>query len=201
MLTIGLTGGIGCGKTTVTDLFKKRHVPVIDADVISHALVQPNQPALVELERAFGHSILLPDHSLNRAYLRELVFNDPSKKKKLETIMHPLVYKTMYQELEKVDAPYGILSIPLLLETHHHNKVDRVLVIDCPEKTQIERVKARDQLSDSMINSIMASQCSRTERLNLADDILDNNSSLEDLELNVQKLHNAYLKMSTGKNE
>ncbi len=93
------------------------------------------------------------------------------------------------------------MSIPLLLETHHHNKVDRVLVIDCPEKTQIERVKARDQLSDSMINSIMASQCSRTERLNLADDILDNNSSLEDLELNVQKLHNAYLKMSTGKNE
>ncbi|MEW4983218.1 MAG: dephospho-CoA kinase [Cycloclasticus sp.] len=200
MLTIGLTGGIGCGKTTITQLFEKRNVPVVDADVISHAIVQPGQPALLILKKSFGEQILLPNGSLNRNYLRELVFNDPHKKETLENILHPIIYTTMYQALEKIDYPYGILSIPLLLETQHQDKVDRVLVIDCPEAVQIERVKKRDKLNDAMIASIMHSQCSRSIRLSNADDILVNNESLESLDAKVQKLHNFYLKMSAGKN-
>lgn len=201
MLIIGLTGGIGCGKTTVSQLFEKRNTPVVDADVISHAIVQPHQPALLLLKQTFGDSVLLPNGSLNREYLRELVFNNPSKKKALEDILHPIIYKTMYQELEKFDFPYGILSIPLLLETEHHKKVDRVLVIDCPEAIQIERVKARDQLSDSMIDSIIASQCTRSSRLSLADDVINNNGGLNNLDSNVQKIHDFYLEISTGKNK
>ena len=200
MLTIGLTGGIGCGKTTITQLFEKRNVPVVDADVISHAIVQPGQPALLILKKSFGEQILLPNGSLNRNYLRELVFNDPHKKETLENILHPIIYTTMYQALQQADYPYGILSIPLLLETQHQDKVDRVLVIDCPEEVQIERVKKRDQLNDAMIASIMRSQCSRSIRLNNADDILVNNESLESLNAKVQKLHEFYLKMSAGKN-
>jgi len=201
MLTIGLTGGIGCGKTTVTQLFEKRNVPVVDADVISHAIVQSGQPALLLLKQAFGDPVLLPNGALNREYLRELVFKNPSKKKVLEAILHPIIYKTMYQALEKFDYPYGILSIPLLLETGHHEQVDRILAIDCPEALQIKRVKARDQLSDSMINSIMSTQCSRSFRLSHADDVLINDGPLTNLDSKVQKLHNFYLEMSAGKNK
>ena len=201
MLTIGLTGGIGCGKTTVTQLFEKRNVPVIDADVISHSIVQPGQPALLLLQQTFGDPVLLPNGALNREYLRELVFKNPSKKKALEAIMHPIIYKAMFHALEKFDYPYGILSIPLLLETNHHEKVDRILVIDCPEAVQIKRVKARDQLSDSMIDSIMNSQCSRSFRLSHADDILINDGPLTGIDSKVQKLHDDYLKMSAGKNK
>ena len=201
MLTIGLTGGIGCGKTTVTQLFEKRNVPVIDADVISHSIVQPGQPALLLLQQAFGDAVLLSNGALNREYLRELVFKNPSKKKALEAILHPIIYKTMFHALEKFDYPYGILSIPLLFETNHHEMIDRILVIDCPEAVQIKRVKTRDQLSDSMINSIMSSQCSRSFRLSHADDILINDGPLTGIDLKVQKLHDCYLKMSAGKNK
>ncbi|MDF1689071.1 MAG: dephospho-CoA kinase [Cycloclasticus sp.] len=200
MLTIGLTGGIGCGKTTVTQLFEKRDVPVIDADVISHAIVQPAQPTLLLLKNTFGKQVLLANGELDRKYLRELIFNDPSKKETLEGIMHPIIYTRMHNELAKFDSPYGILSVPLLLETNHQTQVDRVLVIDCPETDQIQRVKTRDQLSDQLINSIMNAQCSRSLRISLADDILINNKSLASLDTKVQKLHEFYLQMSAGKN-
>ncbi|MFT6218911.1 MAG: dephospho-CoA kinase [Cycloclasticus pugetii] len=199
MLTIGLTGGIGCGKSTVTQLFEKRNVPVVDADIISHTIVQSGQPALLQLQQAFGDSILLPSGALNRDYLRDLIFNNPSKKETLESILHPIIYKTMYQTLASFDYPYGILSIPLLLETKHQANIDRILVIDCPEATQIKRVKARDQLSDSMINSIMNAQCTRAFRLSQADDIITNVGSLNSLEKKVEQLHNFYLEMSAGK--
>lgn len=200
MLTIGLTGGIGCGKTTVTQLFEKRNVPVIDADIISHAIVQPTQPTLLLLKNTFGKQVLLANGELDRKYLRELIFNEPSKKETLEDIMHPIIYTRMHNELAKFDDPYGILSVPLLLETNHQTQVDRVLVIDCPETDQIQRVKTRDQLSDHIINSIMNAQCSRSLRISLADDILINNESLASLDIKVQKLHEFYLQMSAGKN-
>jgi dephospho-CoA kinase len=199
MLIIGLTGGIGCGKTTVTQFFEKRNVPVIDADEIAHAIVQTGQPALALLEKAFGQQILSADGSLNRTTLREHVFNHPSDKKKLENILHPIIYKTMFQKITEQDTPYGILSIPLLFETNHQDKVDRVLLIDCPEATQIARVKSRDQHSDSMISSIMRSQCSRVFRQTHSDDIITNNGSLQALESEVQKMHNFYIEMSAGK--
>jgi len=200
MLTIGLTGGIGCGKTTVSRLFEKRNIPVIDADVISHAIVQPGQPTLLLLKETFGEQVLLANGELNRDYLRELVFNDPNKKETLEAIMHPIIFGIMHDKLATLDTPYGILSIPLLIETNQQAQVDRVLVIDCPETDQIQRVKARDQLTDAMINSIMRSQCSRSLRLEHADDILINDGSLASLDAKVQKLHDFYLKMSAGKN-
>lgn len=200
MLTIGLTGGIGCGKSTVTDLFKQKRVPVVDADEIAHAVVQPQQPTLALLQKTFGKHIIATDGSLDRSFLRELVFNDRVEKKKLEDILHPIIYKTMHDQLNKLDSPYGILSIPLLLETRHQDKVDRVLVIDCPEATQIKRVKARDNLNEKMIDSIMKSQCTRSFRLQHADDVLNNNTNLETLGKRVQKLHDFYLQMSAGKN-
>jgi len=199
MLIIGLTGGIGCGKTTVSELFEKRNVPVIDADEISRAIVKVGQPTLSLLVDAFGKEILSPDGSLNKNHMRELVFNHPNKKKLLENILHPIIYKTMYEQLGKHNTPYGILSIPLLFETHHQNKVDRVLVIDCSEETQKKRVKARDGIDDSMTDSIMQAQCSRSFRLSHADDILSNDNSLDNLEENVSQLHNTYLQMSAGK--
>jgi len=200
VLTIGLTGGIGCGKSTVTDLFKKNHVPIVDADEIAHAVVQPYQPALTLLKQSFGEQIITSDGSLDRRRLRELVFNDPVEKKKLENILHPIIYKTMRDQIKNFDFPYGILSIPLLLETNHQDNVDRVLVIDCPETTQIERVKTRDGLDEKMINSIMKTQCSRSFRLQHADDVLNNNTTLKTLGKRVQKLHDFYMQMSAGKN-
>lgn len=200
MFIIGLTGGIGCGKSTVSQLFEEFNVPVVDADIIAHSIVQTGQPALAQLKNNFGKDVLLPSGALNRAYLRELVFNNPAKKEALENILHPIIYKTMHQQLEQFDSPYGILSIPLLFETKHEHNVDRVLVIDCLEKTQQSRVKARDQLNDTMIKSIMASQCSRQFRLLHADDVINNDNALDNLKYDVKKLHHLYLEMSTGKN-
>ncbi len=199
MLIIGLTGGIGCGKTTVSQLFENKGIPVVDADDISHAIVQKGKPALALLIDAFGDEILSPNGSLNRESLRELVFSEPKEKKKLENILHPLVFEAIYQQLEQYDTPYGILSIPLLFETHQQSKVDRILVIDCSEKLQKKRVASRNQFSYSMIDSIIRSQCSRSFRLSHADDILNNNVSFDNLKKEVEQLHNTYLKMSTGK--
>lgn len=196
MLIIGLTGGIGCGKTTVSQLFENANVPVIDADEISRAIVKTGQPALSLLTSAFGGEILSPNGSLNKSYLRELVFNHPNNKEKLENILHPIIYQKMYQQLAKHKSPYGILSIPLLFETNHRKKVDRVLVVDCSEETQRNRVKARDEFDDSMIDSIIKAQCTRPFRLLHADDILNNDNSLDNLEKDVSRLHNTYLKMS-----
>lgn len=198
MLIIGLTGGIGCGKTTVTQLFQKRQVPVVDADEIAHAVVQPKQPALAEVANAFGQHIIKADGSLDRDRLRNIVFNDPDKKKRLEDILHPIIFSTLYQQLAQFDAPYGIASIPLLFESNKPHQFNRVVVIDCPEYTQIERVKSRDQLSNDIIAAIMKSQCPRTYRLEHADDIIHNNEGLDSLDAQVQKLHDDYLKMSAG---
>ncbi|OUR66328.1 dephospho-CoA kinase [Cycloclasticus sp. 46_83_sub15_T18] len=198
MLIIGLTGGIGCGKTTVTQLFQQRNVPVVDADEIAHAVVQPKQPALTAVAAAFGPQVISADGSLDRDQLRNIVFTDPTKKKILEDILHPIIFKTMYQQLEQYDAAYGIASIPLLFEGNKPHNFARVLVIDCPETLQIQRVKTRDQLSDNIISSIMDSQCSRSYRLAHADDIIRNDGSLDSLETQVAQRHAEYLSMSAG---
>ncbi|MBQ0725058.1 MAG: dephospho-CoA kinase [Cycloclasticus sp.] len=200
MLNIGLTGGIACGKSTVTRLFEKLGVPVIDADEIAHSLVLPQQPALALLEKAFGSQIITADGSLNREALRELVFSSPSDKKKLEAILHPLIYQTMQQQLNHCKTPYVILSIPLLLESKQPLHIDRVLLIDCPEDIQIQRVKSRNGFSEKMIKAIIKSQCPRNERLQHADDVINNTSTLKNLVSEVSKLHESYLKISTSKN-
>lgn len=201
MLKVGMTGGIGCGKSTVSNLFKELDVPVIDADDIAHQLVEPGQPALVEVCKAFGEPSINPDGSLNRNYLREIIYTDPLKKKKLEEILHPLVFTAIQATIEQLNKPYCIISIPLLFETHRADFVDRILVIDCPTESQIERVKLRDNLTNERIQSIIDSQASRNFRLTHADDVIDNSGSNSELAEQVKKLHNLYMTISaaTGK--
>jgi dephospho-CoA kinase len=196
MLKVGLTGGIGCGKSTVARLFNNLNIPVLDADEIAHRLVDAGQPALALISQEFGPAILSPDGSLNRKNLRDLVFSDLKQKKKLESILHPLIYKTLQTELKQLVAPYCILSIPLLFETNMMQLVDRVLVIDCPLETQIERVKTRDNLTVETIQSIINSQLSRTIKKAKADDLIDNSGADYRLAEQVKKLHNLYLSLS-----
>jgi len=197
VLKVGLTGGIGCGKSTVTALFKQLNVPVIDADEIAHQVVAVGQPALLLIQQAFGSDSLNADGSLNRDFIRELVFTDPEQKKKLEAIIHPLVYQSIQADMAMLTAPYCILSIPLLFEVNRTDFVDRVLVIDCPIATQIERVQKRDNLSPERVQSIIDSQVSRAFRLAHAEDIIDNTQSNAELAQQVEKLHNLYLSLSS----
>ena len=198
MLKVGLTGGIGCGKTTVSTLFKELNIPIVDADDIAHALVELGKPALAEISNAFGDKVFNPDRSLNRHYLRDIIFSDPAKKQKLEAILHPLVYVAMQEKIDQLDTSYCIVSIPLLFETGMSPFVDRILVVDCPVESQIERVKCRDNLTDARIRSIIDSQVSREFRIAHADDVIDNPESGGKLAEHVKKLHNLYLSISAS---
>ncbi len=198
MFKVGLTGGIGCGKSTVANVFAQFNVPVIDADEIAHSVVAIGQPALKLIVQTFGELSLQADGSLNRAYIRDLVFNDAAQKQKLEAIVHPLVRQAIEQQLALLDAPYCLISIPLLFETNTADRVNRVLVIDCPVETQIERVLKRDGLTMERVQSIIASQVSRAVRIAKADDIIDNTKTNTELAEQVEKLHNLYLSLSTS---
>ena len=198
MLKVGLTGGIGCGKTTVSQLFAELQAPIVDADTIAHQLVAPGQSALLSIRKAFGDKVFYPDGSLHRPQLREMVFSNPQKKQQLESILHPLVYKAIQNAIDQLDYPYSILSIPLLLETKMTHFVDRVLVVDCPVELQIARVKSRDALSESRIQSIIDSQVNRETRLSLADDVIDNSDNGSRLADQVKKLHNLYFSISAA---
>jgi dephospho-CoA kinase len=195
---VGLTGGIGCGKTTVSKLFAEFNVPVIDADDIAHHLVKPGQPALLSIRKVFGDKVFNPDDTLNRQQLRDIVFSNPQKKQQLEGILHPLVFNAMQNAIDHLDKPYCILSIPLLFETNKVHFVDRVLVVDCPVEHQIARVKHRDALADTRIQSIIDSQVSREFRLSHADDIINNTERGGRLAEQVKKLHNLYLSISAS---
>lgn len=196
MFTIGLTGGIGSGKSTVSDIFISLGVPVIDSDVIAREVVKPGEPGLEGIITRFGKETLYPDGTLNRQYLRNLVFDDTSARQDLEKILHPLIRKRSQQRLENLNAPYAILSIPLLVETGQTDTVDWVLVVDCPEQLQIERVCRRDGISMDKAESILKAQCSRNQRLEVADDIIDNSQSIEDVTQMVKSLHNKFLSVS-----
>ncbi|MBT3813412.1 MAG: dephospho-CoA kinase [Gammaproteobacteria bacterium] len=196
MYKIGLTGGIGCGKSTISDLFKQLAIAVIDADEIAHALVAPGQKALIQISTHFGSQFINSDNSLNRSLLRDCVFQDPKKRRQLENILHPLVYAEINQQLSQLNSPYAIISIPLLIETRMQSLVDHILVIDCPMEIQVNRVKLRDRLSDSQITAIINSQVSRTERLTNADSIIDTTQGLSSLSQQVNTLHQQFLKQA-----
>lgn len=196
-LIIGLTGGIASGKTTVSDLFVKKGIPVIDADVIAHRLVQPGQPTLAILKEAFGTSIFYDDGTLNRAKLRQQVFKHLSQRKQLEAILHPKVMQTMWVEVAQVKTPYCIFSIPLLVETQWVNQVDRVLVVDCSVETQRKRLKIRNNFTDTEITEIIVTQATREERLAVAHEVINNDTI--DLASQVALLHTQYLLLAQSR--
>jgi dephospho-CoA kinase len=192
-LVIGLTGGIGSGKSTVANGFSSLGVPVIDTDQLARELVEPGQPALDEITATFGPEATTADGRLDRNYMRQLIFTDPARKSQLETILHPKIRHRIRALLADITAPYCIVVIPLLLESRQSDLVERILVVDCPEKEQLARVAARDSLSDNAIQAIIDSQADRNTRLAAADDIIVNDRGISELTGNILKLHKRYM--------
>jgi dephospho-CoA kinase len=195
LLKIGLTGGIGSGKTAASDHFARLGAEVIDTDLLSRELVEPGQPALAAIVDHFGPQVLTADGRLDRARLRERVFDDPVARRRLEAILHPRIRDAMLARAERSTAPYVVFVIPLLFETGQQSLVDRVLLIDVPEDLQRARVAARDGLDPTRIDRIMAAQTDRATRLRHADDVICNDGSIEDLRAAVEKLHRKYLQL------
>jgi dephospho-CoA kinase len=195
MLVIGLTGGIGSGKSTVAQLFEKKGIKIIDTDAIARETTQPGHEALKKIAAHFGENILLPDGSLNRKLLRTIIFSDVNQKLWLEQLLHPLIRIEMQQQVESAQSPYCIVIIPLLFETKPNPIINRILVVDVSEEQQIERTQKRDHCSLEEVKAILASQATREFRLANAMDIIYNNGSLEDLEKEVDKLHQLYLSL------
>jgi dephospho-CoA kinase len=193
MLTIALTGGIGSGKTQVSNLFASLDVPIIDTDHISRQLVEPGQPAHQQISKYFGDQVLLETGYLNRAHLRQIIFNDSTARKSLENILHPAIRHEVQEQLNNIHSSYVIIVIPLYVETGQFLKTDRVLVIDCPEATQRARVLSRDNISVDQFEQILHAQATREQRLAIADDIITNDADLEVLKKKVQQLHQKYL--------
>lgn len=198
MLIIGLTGGIGSGKTAVSDRFAHQGVPIIDTDRLARELVEPGQPALAEIVAAFGDDSLERDGRLHRAYLRLRVFADPAGRRRLEAILHPRIRALARERLARLTAPYGLLVIPLLAETGMTDLVDRVLVVDAPEVEQVRRVMARDGMDELQARRILAAQAERSQRLALADDIIENDGDLAALDQQVAALHQQYLALAAA---
>jgi dephospho-CoA kinase len=195
MYVIALTGGIGSGKSTAANFFAALGVPVTDVDEISHQLTAANQPIVKVIEANFGKNSITPEGALNRAAMRDLIFNDAAARTKLNAILHPAIYDEALKQLQShQDAPYQILAIPLLFESPRYAPhVNRILLIDCNEKTQIERVKKRSQLSTSEIKKIIRTQTPRKKQLLLAHDVIENNENVEKLREQILEIHQKYL--------
>ena len=195
-MIIGLTGGIACGKTTVTDIFRKLGVPVIDADEVSRRLTGPQGAALPEIAVAFGAD-MIDANGMKRDLMREIVFSDPKKREMLESILHPMIKRETFEELKTIKAPYVILSIPLLLEHGlWAGACKRILVIDVSEDEQINRLVYDRHLGEEQARAIIDTQISRDKRMAAADDLIDNSGTLEELEEKVKGLHEFYLRMA-----
>ena len=188
-MIIGLTGGIGSGKTAVSETFEKLGITVVDADLASRVVVEKGKPCLEEIAKHFGDDILNENDELNRAKLREIIFNSDSEKLWLESLLHPAIAEQIKDELNASESPYTILVSPLLLETNQRDFCDKVLVVDVPIELQMERTIKRDGVSEDQVKSIIKSQINRDERLQLADEIIINEGSIEDLEMIVRELH------------
>lgn len=195
-LLIGLTGGIGSGKTTVSGLFQNFGINIIDTDIIAREIVEPDQKAYDEIVDVFGSKILSKNRDIDRKKLRQLVFDQPKKLSQLEKITHPRIISTMREQISQTTSPYCILCIPLLFEKELQREVDRVLVVDVPTEIQKQRVANRDNNSKAQVEAIMKHQLSRNKRLLLADDVIKNEGSLSDLQSQVQDLHARYLTLA-----
>ena len=198
MLRVGLTGGIGSGKSTVCNYFRKVGAAIVDTDILAREVVEPGSSGLELIVKHFSQAILLEDGSLNRDTLRKIAFNDPNKRQLLESILHPLIRQRLKNILVTIKADYVIIAIPLLLEKGWQAEVDRILVVDCTEEQQVERIIQRDGNDRSLIMKIIQSQVSRHQRLAAADDIIHNNNDMVAIREQVEKLHKQYLQLAAG---
>ena len=197
MFVVGMTGGIGSGKSTVADAFAALGVPVIDTDVIARELTAPGGAALQAIRAAFGETLVQADGTLDRVALRRRVFADAAARHQLEAILHPAIRQRVEQTLAHLTARYALLVIPLLVETGTYREVlKRILVVDCPEEIQIARVMSRSGLARDEVMAILAAQAMRAERLAVADDVILNTASIEDLRAEVANLHQCYLELA-----
>jgi dephospho-CoA kinase len=196
MLRIGLTGGIGSGKSTVAALLTIRGVPIIDTDEIAHRLTEPGKLVFDEIIRLFGQDILDATRRIDRNKLRERVFENTDERQRLEAILHPRIREVVREKLDVLHAPYCILVVPLLIESGFIDLVDRVLVVDASEGMQIQRTAARSGLTEPEVRKIMAAQVNRAQRLQRADDVIDNNGDRKHLEKEVERLHQWYLSLA-----
>lgn len=199
MLKIGLTGGIGSGKSTVAERLAALGAGVIDTDLIARELTEPGTPTLARIATEFGPQILAADGTLNRAALRQRVFLDPTARARLESILHPAIRARMLERTAALQTPYAVLAVPLLFETGQDSLMDRVLTVDCPEEIQIARVQQRNGLARDEIVRILASQIPRAERCARADDIVDNGGPLDALGPQIERLHRRYLQLAASR--
>lgn len=190
---VGVTGGIGSGKSAVTRCFEDLGIAVVDADIAARVIVEPGGAALAAIAGHFGKDIILPDGALDRAALRQRVFSDAAERLWLEQLTHPLIGQEIREQLAAAESPYAILSSPLLLETSQRELVDCVVVVDVPEEVQLQRAAARDGNSEDQIRRIMAAQMQREQRLKLADIVIDNARPLAELDGVVDELHKEFL--------
>lgn len=198
MLRVGLTGGIGSGKSAAAACFRRLGVDVIDSDQLAREVVQPGEPALQQIVDYFGPQVLSADQSLNRQALRQQVMQNPHAKTWLEQLLHPLIKQRREQLIAQAKGPYLILDIPLLLEAGLQSEVDRLLVVDVPEALQIQRTVQRSGMSAEQVRQIMAQQVSAEQRRQAADDLIDNSGTLQQLEARVGELHRNYLALANS---
>lgn len=195
-LRIGLTGGIASGKTTVANLFAELGARVIDTDVIARELVEPGQPALADIRDQFGPSVIDATGALDRKAMRDLIFSDDARRRQLEAILHPRIRDEVLRQSASAEGPYQVIVVPLLTASPLQEFVDRVLIVDCDEETQTRRLLARDAGSEAQARRILAAQSSRSERLGIADDVIDNSGDLDATRARVLELHEIYLSLA-----
>ena len=195
MLIIGLTGGIGSGKSVASDKFKSLGVAVVDADVASRTVVEPGKPALKEIQDHFGSGIITAEGKLDRNNLREIIATDPEERKWLESVTHPKIGEQITKEISESTSVYTLFVAPLLLETNSQEMCSRVVVVDVPKDVQIRRTAKRDKVSPNQVEQMVAAQMEREKRLEKADDVLLNSGTIEDLEKQVEELHKKYIQM------
>lgn len=201
MLIVGLTGGIGSGKTAVSDLFAEKGITIVDADVVSRIVVEPGTEALKEIEAHFGSEVIQADGQLDRRALRGKVFDDELERKWLEGLLHPLIAQEILRQLQASESAYTILVSPLLLEAGQYKMVDRVLVVDVPRSLQVDRTVNRDDTDAQQVEAIIAAQMQREDRVAKADDVIVNDRDLQHLASEVDRLHETYLKIASGSNQ
>ena len=192
-MIIGLTGGIGSGKTAVSDTFKSLGIDIVDADISSRRVVEKGQPALDDIQAHFGDGILDSENKLDRTKLREIIFKNPQERVWLEKLLHPKIAEHIKDQLESSNSPYCVLVSPLLLETEQKSYCSFVLVVDVPEESQIARTTKRDDVSEEQVKNIISAQIDREKRLEQADEIIINDGSMEELKEKVMVLHTKYL--------